>query len=76
MRKFLNVKTEMEYFAPLRSHFLQYNSGEHVGNINLGTSCECFLRAFLTVKTDSKEHRNKTDLFIRPPNSLTNLYLI
>ena len=67
MRKFLNVKTEMEYFAPLRSHFLQYNSGEHVGNINLGTFCDCFLRAFLTVKTD---------LFIRPPNSLTNLYLI
>ena len=49
MRKFLNVKTEMEYFAPLRSHFLQYNSGEHVGNINLGTFCDCFLRAFLTV---------------------------
>ena len=63
-----------EFFAPLQALFLQQNSGEHFGNINLGTFWERFQRAFLTVKTNPKQHRNKTSLYIRPPDLLKYLY--
>ena len=74
MRIFLSVKTKTEFFAPLQALFLQQNSGEHFGNINLGTFWERFQRAFLTVKTNPKQHRNKTSLYIRPPDLLKYLY--
>jgi hypothetical protein len=74
MRVYIKVMTKTEFFAPLLFHILQRNSWEHLGNINLGTSWEHFQRAFLIVKTVPKQHRNKTPLFIRPPNLLKYLY--
>lgn len=74
MRSFLSVKTNTEYFASLQALFLQQNSGEHFGNINLGTFGERFQWGFLTVKTKPKQHRNKVSLYIRPPDLLKYLY--
>ena len=64
----------MEFFASLQALFLQQISGEHFGNINLGTFWERFQGVFLIVKTKPKQHRNKMSLYIRPPDLLTYLY--
>jgi hypothetical protein len=74
MRDFQKLVTKKESFPQLRTPFLQIKSGEHFGNINLGTSWECFQGIFLTVKTVFKQHLEKRSLFTRPPNLLTYLY--
>ena len=74
MRDFLKLIAKKEYFPQLRTPFLQIKSGEHFGNINLGTSWECFQSIFLTVKTVFKQHHENRSLFTHPHNLLTYLY--
>lgn len=74
MRKFLNVKIKKESFDSLSHHFLQKKTGEHLGNIYLGTPWKRFQVVILTVKMVFNQRHERITLFIRPPNLLTNIY--
>lgn len=74
MRNFQKLVAKKESFPQLRTSFLRIKSGEHLGNINFGTSWECLQSVYLTVKMVFNQHHENMSLFIRPPNLLIFLY--